>query len=106
MTEIQGGSAAGLPVDLVYGSMQISFEVSPDEDNPEAYTVTEIRTWNRYVLDAVWNRLKNGNNPGHRTVLEDGKYQMSYVQDGVLYLLTFNKQDIPVRLVVTMANLE
>jgi len=96
----------GGPVQLVYGKTQISFELKPDEDNPEAYAVTEIRTWNRAVLDAVWAKLQASDSAGIREPLaEPNKYEITYLQDGCLLTLTFNKE-VPVRLVISYASLE
>ena len=106
MEEIPPEMLTGEPTNLVYGATQISFELTPDEFNPEAYTVTEIRTWNRTVLDTVWAELKSGTSQGIKEPLSDpSQYVMTYLRDGYLLVLTFNR-DIPVRLVVTQAMTE
>ncbi len=70
-----------------------------DEDNPEAYAVTEINTWNKAVLEQLARTLQDEKQKGLKQTLGGSKYEMTYVWNDALYIFTYNK-DVPVRLSV------
>jgi hypothetical protein len=83
-----------------YAAHQLSFKLKVDEDNPEAYAVTEINTWNKTVLSLLVKSIQASKLKPLKTPLAGGKYEMTYVWNDALYIFTYNK-DVPVRLSVS-----
>ncbi|WP_168120973.1 hypothetical protein [Paenibacillus sp. HB172176] len=84
----------------VYGSLQLSLELDPDPDNPEAYYVHKFVTWNGVTMAQIYQRLLDSKAASLTTQLDNGRTNVQYISGGTLVTFTM-KQDKPVRLEIT-----
>ena len=107
-TDIASGTLLGedlaaeviLPQTLTFSAMQLTFVLEVDADNPEAFYVQHLTTWNQVIMEQTYSRLIAAKTLSAKETLENGRTNIIFKSGNMLLTFLMNK-DKPVRLEMT-----
>lgn len=85
---------------LTFSAMQMSFLLEADADNPEAFIVRSLTTWNSTVMEQTYSRLLAAKTVSVKEKLENGRTSAIFKSGSSLLTFLLNK-DKPVRLEIS-----
>lgn len=94
-----------LPMSLTFSSAQLSFVLEVDADNPEAYYVRKLTTWNSIVMEQTYQRLLDAKAVSSKEKLPNGRTSIMFKSGNAFLTFLLNK-DKPVRLEISYYNPE
>ncbi|CAM4173532.1 antitoxin component YwqK of YwqJK toxin-antitoxin module [Paenibacillus endophyticus] len=91
------GEEVILPQTLTFSAMQLSFVLEVDVDNPEAFYVQRLTTWNPVIMEQTYSRLLAAKTVSAKEQLENGRTNLIFKSGTTLLTFLMNKNK-PVRL--------
>lgn len=100
LAEVDAAAEAILPLTLTFSTAQMSFELEVDPDNPEAFYVRKLTTWNSTVMEQTYSRLLAAKAISSKEKLENGRTNILF-KSGNSFLTFLQSKNKPVRLEIS-----